>query len=330
MTYAFFVNIGGLSSILTTLIEQRASFWAAFLLPLLVFLIGFTIVVTTRKHYVIQPPTGSIILNAFQVCWIALTHNWTLNAAKSSCSTSQSQVTWNDTFVDELRRLLMACRIFVFFPIYFLTYSQMQTNFISQAGTMETYGLPNDIIFNINPLTVLVFLPLLDRLVYPLLHRLLIPFYPITRITLGFILCSCSMAYAAVLQHIIYASPPCYRYPLSPNCLGGKVPNQVHVAWQIPAYVLLALSEVFLVPTGNEYIFTRAPASMKSFVMAIHLSTVSLGSLLAIAITPWVIDPKLTWVYAALAVGVLVAGLIFWSVFRGSDGREVEMTISGR
>lgn len=40
---------------------------------------------------------------------------------------------WDDLFVDELRRGLVACRVFVFFPIYWLVYSQMLNNFISQG-----------------------------------------------------------------------------------------------------------------------------------------------------------------------------------------------------
>lgn len=40
---------------------------------------------------------------------------------------------WNDLFVDELKRGLIACRVFVFYPIYWVVYSQMLNNFISQG-----------------------------------------------------------------------------------------------------------------------------------------------------------------------------------------------------
>ena len=52
---------------------------------------------------------------------------------------------WNDLFVDELRRGLVACRVFVFYPIYWVVYSQMLNNFVSQAATMELHNIPNDI-----------------------------------------------------------------------------------------------------------------------------------------------------------------------------------------
>ena len=45
-----------------------------------------------------------------------------------------SKIAWTDQFIDELKRALIATRVFVFFPIYWLVYSQMLNNFISQAG----------------------------------------------------------------------------------------------------------------------------------------------------------------------------------------------------
>ena len=126
---------------------------------------------------------------------------------------------------------------------------------------MQLHGIPNDIMQNIDPLTVIIFIPIMDRLIYPMLRRVGIKFKPITRITMGFIFGSMAMAYAAIVQHLIYKSPPCYNMPS--NCDSG---NQVHVAVQTPAYLLIGLSEIFASITGLEYAFTKAPPSMKSFV----------------------------------------------------------------
>lgn len=52
---------------------------------------------------------------------------------------------------------------------------------------MELHGIPNDLMQNIDSLTIIVFIPLMDRLVYPSLRKIGIPFRPITRITMGFV-----------------------------------------------------------------------------------------------------------------------------------------------
>lgn len=128
---------------------------------------------------------------------------------------------------------------------------------------MELHGIPNDIMQNINPLTLIIFIPIMDRLVYPALRRVGIRFKPISRITTGFIIGAVAMAYAAIVQHLIYSSPPCYENPSGEDCESS---NQVHVAVQTPAYVFIGLSEIFASITGLEYAYTKAPPSMKSFV----------------------------------------------------------------
>ena len=40
---------------------------------------------------------------------------------------------WDDLYIDELKRGLAACRVFLFYPVYWVAYSQMLNNFISQG-----------------------------------------------------------------------------------------------------------------------------------------------------------------------------------------------------
>lgn len=321
MTFYMFINIGSLSSIATTVLEQHYGFSVAFSLPLLAFMVALLVLHVGKKYYVTYPPTGSVIFDGFKALWIAARHNMDLESAKSSYQSKQSRpipTPWEDTFIDDLGATLLACKVFLFFPFYWAAYSQMLTNFISQAGTMETHGIPNDILTNIDPLAIIVFVPILDRIVYPGLRRIGMTFSPVTRITWGFILCSFAMAYAAILQNVIYQSPPCFESPLASDCLGGKIPNKVHVAMQVPAYLLIALSEIFTSATGLEYAFTKAPHTMRSFVMAIFLVTNAGGTLLAWAFTPLTVDPWITWLYSALSLEVFLAGIVFWVLFKNN------------
>ena len=100
----------------------------------------------------------------------------------------------------------------------------MLNNFISQAGAMgngsnldsanrvnlpfllELHGIPNDALGNIDALTIIVFIPILNAGLYPILQRSGILFRPIARITVGFIFAGLAMLYAAGVQHLIYIS----------------------------------------------------------------------------------------------------------------------------
>lgn len=136
---------------------------------------------------------------------------------------------------------------------------------------MQLHGIPNDIMQNIDPLTIILFIPICDRLLYPFLRKRGIAFKPITRIFFGFIFGAGAMAYAAGVQKLIYDSGPCYSAPLACDAGlqpdGTYAPNNVHVAVQTPAYLLIGLSEIFASITGLEYAFTvreqRASAGMR-------------------------------------------------------------------
>jgi proton-dependent oligopeptide transporter, POT family len=329
MIFYLCINIGSLSAIATTELELNIDFWAAYLLPLCMFIVGFLAILVGKKYYVQRPPRGSVILHAFKAMWIGLTHKFNMDAAKPSYrdeSGGTYATPWDDQFILEIKRALVACRIFAFYPIYWVVYGQMISNFISQAGQMQLHGIPNDIMQNIDPITIIIFIPIMDRIVYPGLRKVGIPFRPVTRITFGFFFASAAMVYAAIVQHLIYTSPPCYDNPLDcPASNDGEEHNHVHVAVQTPAYLFIGLSEIFASITGLEYAYTKAPALMKSFVMSMFLLTNAFGAALGIALSPTATNPKLLWMYTGLAVATFIAGCIFWLLFSRYNKTEDSM-----
>ncbi len=52
----------------------------------------------------------------------------------------------DDEFVDEVSRTVNACTVFLFFPFYWLCYSQIDGNLGTVAAGMKLNGTPNDLI----------------------------------------------------------------------------------------------------------------------------------------------------------------------------------------
>ncbi|KAM5442617.1 hypothetical protein MferCBS31731_002496 [Microsporum ferrugineum] len=313
--FFLYINVGSLASLASTTIEQKYGFSVAFALPTIVFLIGLIILLTGKDQYVSHAPDNSLITKACRVIWIAVKNKCSLEHARLTHQAEEGSTEmppWDDLFIDDLGCALSACKVFLLYPFYWAAYSQLLTNFISQAATMETHGIPNDVMTGIDPLVTLILLPILDRFIFPLLRSLGASVRHIDRMALGFLFCGISMLYAAFIQRSIYAAPPCYDHPRSKDCMGGKFPNQVSVFLQIPAYVLVALSEILASVAGIEYAYTKAPKSMKSLVMAVYLSTVSAGALVAMTVSPLTVDPRLTWMYVTLGIETLVAGAVLW------------------
>lgn len=135
----------------------------------------------------------------------------------------------------------------------------------SQAATMELYGAPNDVIFNLNPLALIALIPVMDKVVYPTCRKYGLCFTPLKRIYAGFLVAAMSMVAATVIQYYIYKTSPCGDQPSSCD-----QPAPINVWVQAVAYVLIALSEILAAITGYEYAYTKAPKNMKSLGLSLR------------------------------------------------------------
>ncbi|WPH02450.1 POT family protein [Acrodontium crateriforme] len=330
MIFYWAINLGSLSLIATPFMEKYKGFWTAYLLCFCAFNVGIVILIALQKKYVVRPPQGSVITDAFKAIGLMIAGR-TTEAAKPSWRAANGktkQVPWNDHFVDELKRALRACKVFAFYPFFWVCYGQFNTNFITQAGQMNGHGMPNDFMQNFDPISILIFVPVLDRLVYPPLRKAGIELKPIMRISIGFMLAALCMAYAAIVQHLVYQSGPCYDNPL--NCPAAlahtpNLPNNIHIAVQSPAYVFIGLSEIFISVTGLEYAYTKSPPSMKSFVQSLYLFTNAFGSAINEALNPVLVNPKFLWMYTGVACFTAVIGVVFYFLFRHYDDDEEKM-----
>lgn len=132
MIFYLCINVGGLSSIVSTLIEKNIGFWLAFLLPLFTFIVGFCILVAGEGYYVVRPPTGSILTSTAKVLWIGASNKGNLDAAKPDYAGKRlhsHRITWDSDFVDELKKILSVCKVFLFYPVYWVAYLQMVSSF---------------------------------------------------------------------------------------------------------------------------------------------------------------------------------------------------------
>ena len=98
-----------------------------------------------------------------------------------------------------------------------LVHGQILHNLTSQAATMVTNGVPNDVINNLDTLTLIVFIPICDMFIYPALRKKGINFTPIKRIAAGILTCSAAMVWVAVVQHYVYKV--CFALSDTERCL---------------------------------------------------------------------------------------------------------------
>ncbi|KAJ6478971.1 POT family-domain-containing protein [Mycena sanguinolenta] len=351
MYFYLFINIGALVGQITMAYSEKyVGFWLAYTLPTVVFLFCPLVLIAGRKRYIRSPPTGSVLASFLRAFTYASKGQWALNpvttfrnfsradfwdAAKPSHVQGEGKerprwMTWDDVWVDEVSRGVKACWVFLWYPIYWLTYNQLNNNLVSQAGSMSTHGLPNDVLSNLDPLALIIFIPICDQIIYPALLRWGWNFSALKKITAGFITGAMAMAWAAAVQHYIYKTSPCHNSATTcADAAGNVIPSPLNVWIQSGAYILIAFSEIFASITGLEYAFTKAPKNMRSLVMSIFLFMSALASALGEAFVTLSLDPLLVWNYGAMGVVSMIAGILFWIQVRNLDKKEDALNAIG-
>ncbi|MEO8664286.1 MAG: POT family MFS transporter [Ignavibacteria bacterium] len=188
--------------------------------------------------------------------------------------------------------------MYIFIAIFWSLFDQTGSSWVLQSEKMDRFVDLGFVKFEllasqiqaINPLLIMVFIPLFTYVMYPLVSK----FFPLTslrKITIGMLLAGFSFVVLALAETSIMA--------------GGK-PS---IMWQFWAYVILTAAEVMVSITGLEFSYTQSPNSMKSFVMGLWLLSVSLGNGITALVNILIVNPDGTyklngseyfWFFAAL------------------------------
>ncbi|KAF1828645.1 oligopeptide transporter [Decorospora gaudefroyi] len=323
-TFYWFTNIASLSSIPATFLERQIGFWTSYLMACVSLLVATALLILFRSRLVRITPGKNCLPQALRVLNLAARSGFDLDRTKQSYQRQSRavDVPWDDSFVDELKQGLLACRVIFSFLFFYLAITQMHNNLISQAGQMKLHGVPNDMIQAMAGVACVVFGPIIQGL-YNFLAKRCIEFGPMKRIAVAFLICGGAMAYASGLQKLIYSTGPCYDAPLAcPASENGRIPNDINIWAQLPVYVALAVAEIFGLVTASQYSYSHAPKDMRSVVQAMVQLSACLGSILGIAISPAARDPWLVIVYASIAGALAVCSVSFWCIFRKHDAVE--------
>lgn len=137
MRYYFFINVGSLvGQISMVYAEKYVGFWLSFTLPTIMFLICPLVMYWCRNQYVRLPPTGSVLGKSMGIIGLGMKGRWSLNpvttfrhmasddfwerSKPSKLKHRPAWMTFDDAWVDEVRRGFKACTVFFYFPIFWL------------------------------------------------------------------------------------------------------------------------------------------------------------------------------------------------------------------
>ncbi len=236
---------------------------ALMLLATLIFWLG-------RKHYMRIPPSSQTKSAGFmKVTWFALT-NWRRQPGQSAWVIARQRFTARE--VDAARSVGPILAVFAPITIFWALFDQTSSTWVMQGNKMQSYfafamgrfegfKIGAEQMQSMNPLLVMMLVPLTLWL-YPRIEKLLgIRVSPLRRMGAGLVLAALAYVVVGLLQTRVDAGA------------------QMSVLWQTLPYFMLTTGEVLLSTTGLEFAFTQAAAEMKSTIMSFWLVTVAIGNL---------------------------------------------------
>jgi len=209
--------------------------------------------------------------------------------------------------VENLKALGNLLILMPFAAIFWSLWQQNFSSWVIQGEKMDRHlfgleWLPAQI-QTVNPIFILVMLPLFAYAIYPAINRVF-QLTPLRKLGMGLFVTAFAFLIVGLIQTRIDA---------------GQRP---HIIWQILAFVVLTAAEVMVSVTHLEFAYTQAPKKMKSLVMCTYLVSVALGNVFTAVVNFFIQNPdgsvKLAGAnYFYFFVIVMLATAILFLFFAG-------------
>ncbi|HZI14583.1 MAG TPA: POT family MFS transporter [Myxococcus sp.] len=237
----------------------------AFGIPGVLMFIATVIFWAGRNKFVRVPPTGANPHSFLKVVFSAVRNRgqgggWLEGAKREHPAEA----------VEGVKAVFRVAGLFLpFVPFFWMLFDQKASTWVVQARSMDKNiaGFefqPSQMQF-VNPLLVMLLIPFLTAVVYPMFQRGGWELTPLRRMPLGLVLGAMSFVIAGLFQV---------------QMEGGATLN---IAWQILPYIVLTLGEILMSTTGLEFAYTQAPREMKGTIQSVWLVTNTLANV-AVAI----------------------------------------------
>ncbi len=218
-------------------------------------------------------PANTQLLTLALLCGVLLSLENAVRVFLSKSFWNRCEDKFDRELLDGSYRVAGVIGLFSVIPVFWALFDQTSTTWVLQGAKMIPISIPLPLmdtpwrldaesIQALNPALVMMLIPLLTLVAYPLAERLGLRPRPLRRMTLGMAITALSFVACALIQTRVDAGA------------------QLSILWQGIPYLLLTVGEVLFSTTGLEFAFTQAPKSMKSTLMSFWLLTVAVGNFL--------------------------------------------------
>ncbi len=280
------INFGSFfATLILAKVLKKQGAQLAFGIPGLLMLVAVVVFFAGRRRYVLVPPRGKDPHGFLPVL--------------VSMLRGRAATTHPEAAVSAVRSVGRVLVVFLPVPFFFMIFDQKASTWVIQAKKMAPevgpFTFEPSQMQVVNPLLVMLLIPLLTGVVYPLLRRRGREPSPLAKMTVGIALGGLSFVVAGLIDLPVQAGV------------------RLSILWQLIPYMILTAGEILVSTTGLEFAYSQAPPSMKSTIMSFWNLTVAAANGVVVLLSKVTLfsGSMLFFYYAGFAFAAAVAmGLI--------------------
>ena len=264
------INFGSFfASLLIPVTLKRWGPEVAFGVPGVLMFVATAVFWAGRRHYVTVPPTGPNPHSFLKVLWSAVKRGRAGQGSFLDRALDGAKEDHPGEMVEGCKAVFRVTAIFLPVPFFWMLFDQKASTWVVQAKAMNLvvagWTFEPSQMQLVNPLLVMLLIPLTTGVVYPVFKRLGYELRPLRRMVLGMLFGAASFVVAGLINIPVEAG------------------EKLTILWQIFPYVVLTIGEILISTTGLEFAYTQAPREMKGTIMSVWLLT-STAANLAVAL----------------------------------------------
>uniref|UniRef100_A0AAY5KHB3 Solute carrier family 15 member 2 n=1 Tax=Esox lucius TaxID=8010 RepID=A0AAY5KHB3_ESOLU len=295
----------------------------AFGVPAILMVIALVVFISGSGMYKKSPPEGNVLSDVCKCIGLAIKNRWRSSEfdSKKKHWLDWAEEKYPRRLIHEIKMVLRVLVLYIPLPMFWALFDQQ----VMTKHTRYPMGLM------LNALLILLFVPIFDVVVYPLIglsqtvsadnfHHALTKSctHPIShrytkvRCSSGSQVSFINLGLLDFGASTLYGIPGGTEPTLHYYIMVDVVANNIHITWQIPQYILITAGEVMFSITGLEFSYSQAPANMKSVLQAGWLLTVAFGNVIVLIVAEGAGLNQ--WMEFLLFAGLLVAVCIIFSI----------------
>ncbi|XP_070489873.1 peptide transporter family 1-like [Chironomus tepperi] len=249
-----------------------------------------------RKYAVVVTPSGNMFTKVIGCVWYGLKGKFgSSDRRRYNHWLDRSEKVYGKRIVADTKRVLHVLALLPPLVITASLYFQQASRWVFQSRQMDgqigNFNIKPDQVPLVNALSVVIFVPLCEYVFNPLLSKIGIK-TNLHRVILGGFLSATAFVIAALVQFQVDQ-------------------KQLHMVWQVPQHMVLALGEVLVYVQILQFAYTQAPKEMKSVLQAFFSMIIGGGNLIVALIASTRLFESMAYEYLMFAGIVYLAMIIF-------------------